>query len=172
MSSSSSEFLAQKIAERDRRKAAGEPEPPRRRKAAAPRKAAPPRKTGPRSPRKTPDYTQGIAGLFQVVAFPLTFVAPADAAAVTHHAPGIAAALNSVAQERPEVAAVLDRVLAGGPYAALLAATLPLVIQLGHNHGLIPEAAAVSMGAAPKTTILSQLREQAESMQAAAHAAA
>jgi hypothetical protein len=164
-----SEWLQQKIEAREAAKAAGIPAPPRggRRRPTASatppkKKTAPPR---PRTPKKT-DYRQGITGAFQIISLPLAFAAPADAAAITAHAPTIAEALNDLAQDRPEVAAVLDRILAGGPYAALFAAMLPLGVQLAHNHGLIPEQMASQMGATPKRHILAQLRAQAEAQKA------
>lgn len=98
------------------------------------------------SPRRTPttrapkvkDYRSGIEGIGQLAAGALFFVAPADAAAVGFHTPPIAAALNDLAQQDPRVAAVLDRILAVGPYGALLAAVMPLVLQILTNHGKVP----------------------------------
>ncbi len=100
------------------------------------------------------EYAPAIEGLFQLIAFPVAFAYPADAAAITHYAPGIAKELDALAQVRPEVAAALDRVLSVGPYGAVIAATLPLVIQLLVNHGVIPIGAVSSFGVVPKETIL------------------
>lgn len=125
-----------------------------------PRKSTSPR----RSTSKAPDYRPGINGFFQMVAVPLAFKAPADAAAVAHHGPQIAQALHDLAVERPEVAAVLERVLAVGPYGALIGATVPLVVQILHNHDVIPEQMAVSVGATPKQVILDQLNAQGQRM--------
>lgn len=140
------------------------------------RKPGPPKGTAPRAPRArsgpapkrgATDYRPGIQGLFQAVCIPLSFGAPADAAAVATYAPGIAEALNDLAKERPEVAAVLEKILQVGPYGALIAAVVPLGVQLAHNHNLIPEQMAVQLGATPKRQILAQLRAQAEQMQRA-----
>jgi hypothetical protein len=60
----------------------------------------------------------------------------ADSLAVAEHGPNIASALDMLAAERPEVAAVLDRVLAVGPYGALIAAVAPLAMQVVANHGV------------------------------------
>lgn len=117
-----------------------------------------------RSAPKAPDFRPGIAGIFQAVCIPLAFAAPADAEAVSAYAPGIAEALNDLAKIRPEVAATLQRVLEAGPYGALIAAVLPLGIQLAHNHDLIPPTIAVRLGATPKDVILNGLRQQAEQM--------
>ena len=116
--------------------------------------APPPRKRAKPAPRQTaPDYRGALRGITQLVAFPLAYVAPADAFAVTHHAPPIADALHNLALERPEVAAVLDRVMAVGPYGALIGACVPLLVQLAHNHGMLHEDQAVTLGAVPKREI-------------------
>lgn len=114
-------------------------------------------KAGPREP----DYRGGILGIMQLAAAPLAFTYPADAAAVITHAPPIADALHALALERPEVARVLDAVLAVGPYGAVIAAVLPLVVQLLHNHGVISVPMAVSLGATPKDELLAMLGQPA-----------
>lgn len=108
------------------------------------------------------DYRPGINGLFQGICIPLSIAAPADAFAVSQHGPNVAEALNQLAQERPEVAAMLEKVLAIGPYGALVAAVIPMVIQIAHNHNAIPERLATQMGATPKRVIISHLTAQAE----------
>jgi hypothetical protein len=105
-------------------------------RASAPRSPQP-RKTPGRSKART-DYRAGIEGLGQMAAFAISFKAPADAAAVAYHTPPIAKAVADLANEKPEVAAVLDRLLSAGPYAALLTAVTPLVIQLLVNHKVAP----------------------------------
>jgi hypothetical protein len=112
--------------------------------------------------KQSVDYRPGINGIFQAICIPLSLTAPADAIAVSHHGPNIAKALNELAHERPEVAAALEKILAVGPYGAVVAATIPLVVQLMHNHGAIPEKIASSMGATPKHVIEAQLRLRAE----------
>lgn len=114
----------------------------------------PPRRSAPKKPKGSTEYAPAIEGLFQLIAFPVAFAYPADAAAITHHSPNIARELDALAQVRPEVAAVLERVLSVGPYGAVIAACLPLVIQLLVNHGAIPFGAVASFGVVPKETIL------------------
>lgn len=111
------------------------------------------RSTGP-SPKSPPkrkpkiqktgtDYREGILGMIQIPAFGLAMagaknpVLAMDSAAISHHAPPIAEALNNLAQKKPEVAAALDRVLAVGPYGEIIAAVLPLALQLMANHGIV-----------------------------------
>lgn len=137
----------------------------------SPRRPAPPRPraekpAGSSSRRKPaePDYRGGINGILQMAAAPLLIAgtrsdaALANAYAVTQYGPGIADALHDLAVQRPEVAAVLDRVLAAGPYGALLAAALPLAVQVATNHGLLPAQVATAMGAAPVDQVAAAMR--------------
>lgn len=92
------------------------------------------------------DYTKGITELLMLPAGVLGIVGMqtkrldlvADAAAIEQAAPGIASAVSDLANERPEVAAVLDRILKAGPYGALLAAVIPMTVQMLANHKVIP----------------------------------
>lgn len=117
----------------------------------APRKAAPAaprptRKTGPRAKVSAalPDYREGVAGLLQIPAFILASagrlnpVLEYDGIAVAVATPNIAEAVNSLAQEEPRVAAVLDKILQVGPYGAILGAVVPLIAQIAVNHKKIP----------------------------------
>ena len=98
--------------------------------------------TAKKSRSNQPDYEEGISGLLQMASFGLAMAGSnnpillADSIAVNKHGPGVAAALAGLANERPEVAAVLDRILAVGPYSAVLAAIVPLIMQIIANHGI------------------------------------
>jgi hypothetical protein len=110
------------------------------------------RSTSAKSPRAKKksgtDYTEGIAGLLQLPAAALGIAGSqgkkpkyellADAAVITYYTPGIATAVNDLAQDRPEVAAVLDKILKVGPYGALLAAVMPMTLQILANHKILP----------------------------------
>jgi hypothetical protein len=140
------------------RETSAEPTPPprserARQRTAAARKAAssrtktateaPPRTKTPRA-KSTVDYTPAIAGLLQLPAFALTFGSryqpdlALDAMAISLHTPGIATAVNAMAQEDEQLAALLDRILKVGPYGALLAAVTPLALQIAANHRMLP----------------------------------
>jgi hypothetical protein len=110
------------------------------------------------------DYRPGLMGIGQMFALPLSFSEKTlpDAWAIEQTFPGIAEALNDLAAERPEVAAMLDRLLAVGPYGALIAAILPLVIQIATNHGYIPAEVATNLGAQDPKAIIDHLRSQRE----------
>ena len=92
------------------------------------------------------DYTEGISGMLQMPAAMLGVVGMqtnnvalvADGAVIADATPTIATALNEIAQQRPEFAAALDRILQVGPYGALLTAVMPLAFQLMANHNVIP----------------------------------
>lgn len=109
-------------------------------------------KTGTRrraSKTSQPSYEEGLNGLFQMASFGLLVAAGdhskellADSKAVAEHGPGISAALNQLALEKPEVANVLDRILSVGPYGLVIGAVAPLVLQVARNHGApIPNVA-------------------------------
>ncbi len=103
-------------------------------------------------------YEEGVAGLLQIPAMALSLVDPVDGFCVAHHTPPISKAVADLAVERPEVAAALDKVLAVGPYGALIGAVLPLAVQIMHNHNLVPEPMAKAMGATPKRDIERHLK--------------
>ena len=128
----------------------------KRRDAGNSRSSAPRAKSSGGSQRQR--YAEGVAGLLQIPAMALSFVDPVDGFCVAHHTPTISSAVADLAVERPEVAAALDRVLAVGPYGALIGAVLPLAVQIMHNHGMVPEPMAKAMGATPKKDIERHLK--------------
>lgn len=114
------------------------------------------------------DYTEGVTQLLSVPAAILGVVGSqtnnlplvADSAVINHYAPKVAEAVNDLAQERPEVAAVLDKVLKAGPYAALMGAVVPMAIQILANHKVIPAGIAGTMTAEQVLGIPSERREE------------
>lgn len=119
------------------------------RKAASPSGPAglrpPARKPTPNTRRPAgPDYDAAVRSMLQPVALVLAMAGmrnptlAADSVAVSSATPGLAAALAQLAAERPEVAAALDRLMRVGPYSALVAALVPLALQLATNHRIIP----------------------------------
>jgi hypothetical protein len=128
-----------------------------------PRKNPP--KGGPSAPRakrdykartKT-DYRPGFLGITQIIAFGASFISPLDAVAVQDHAPKLADAVQVTADNDPKFAAAMDRILSAGPYAALFAATMPLVVQIMHNHDMVPAEVAKGMGGRSKEEIIADL---------------
>lgn len=92
------------------------------------------------------DYRAGIEGLAQLVSFGVATFGrvtnkPAfalDSLAIGLYAPGVAEAVDELAQQQAWLAAALDKALAVGPYGALLGVGIPLAMQLAANHGAIP----------------------------------
>lgn len=127
------------------------------------RKSGPPKGYGAKPPGSTPkpsakgrtDYRPGVMGITQVPVALLAGVGAAaqndvllaDAQIIGMSAPGIAEALNDLAQENAQIAGALDRLLKVGPYGALTMAVLPMCVQIGVNHGLIPRGLGKTMGA-------------------------
>lgn len=88
-----------------------------------------------RSPVKS-GYATQIKGVFQIVGFTLLPVNPPDACAIGLHAEPIAVAVEDLAFQDERIRAILDRILAVGPYGVLLSAVMPLVLQVLANHNM------------------------------------
>lgn len=84
---------------------------------------------------------QAVLGLFQGgQAICLIMKQYADAAAIGQHAQPIAHEVSVLAATDDKVAKAVDSLLVIGPYSALVMAVLPLALQLGVNHKLLPAA--------------------------------
>lgn len=102
------------------------------------------KKTSTRSKKSAaPQYYDGIMGMFQIAGVGLMMAGgdknkalTADSAAIATYGPNVAQSLDALAQERPEIAAVLDKILAVGPYSLVIGAVVPLVMQIVSNHGV------------------------------------
>ena len=145
---------------------------PRARPGRKPADGSTPRQTAPKPGRKAPatrartaapDYRPGIAGVLQVPAAALAMAGrfrpelAYDAAAIAVHTPTIADALNTLAQEEPRVAAVLDRILAIGPYGAIVGVVVTLGAQIAVNHKRLPVEAGQAFGAVDPDTLMASL---------------
>jgi hypothetical protein len=89
---------------------------------------------------KEPTREDKLNGVFQLVATPLLIAGSqkrellADGAAFLYYGKGISAAAAQTAEEQAEFAALLDKALKFGPYGLLLAAVIPLPLQIITNH--------------------------------------
>lgn len=122
--------------------------------------------TGRKASRsKGPDYTQDVTGVLQLAVLPLAVAGRAnpvfllDAHAVTEGTPEIAAAVNEVAQNDPRVAALLDKLGKVGPYGVLVAAVVPVAVQVAVNHRAL---APGIMGTQDPDLLLAQLQAEGE----------
>lgn len=92
----------------------------------------------------TTDYTEGLIGLLQLAVTPLALMAiqrpvyAADLATVMVHGDQLCAEVNALAQQYPEVEAVVERMCAAGPFGGILAAGIAIGVQCAANHGLVP----------------------------------
>lgn len=102
------------------------------------------KRTSTRSKKSAaPQYYDGIMGMFQIAGVGLLMAGgdknkalSADSAAIATYGPNVAQSLDALAQERPEIAAVLDKLLAVGPYGLVIGAVVPLAMQIASNHGV------------------------------------
>jgi len=119
-----------------------------------------------RTSRKTAERAEAVTGLGQLAQVPLMVMRQyADVGAVSAHWPGVAAEVAKLAETQEQVAKLVDPLLQVGPYAGLITAVLPLVMQLACNHGVV---AAGSMGTVPPSTLAAQVEAQLAQQEAAA----
>lgn len=130
-----------------------------RRPPPAPRPPRPgrPRPAGGSSARARVPLAKRLKGLGQLVALPLSLHRSTrlDALALAEFWPPIADALEDTAKEVPQLAVILERVAAAGPYGALITAVSPLVAQIAVNHGL-PIQIGAAMGAVPPELLMAR----------------
>lgn len=99
--------------------------------------------------------TEALAGLGPLIQAPLLLTKKyADAGAVAAHWDNVGSELAKLADTVPAIAKIIDPLLQAGPYAGLIAAVLPLAMQLGVNHGF---GKAGAMGTVPPTTLSAQI---------------
>jgi hypothetical protein len=55
----------------------------------------------------------------------------------------------------------MDRILSTGPYAALLGAAIPMVVQMLHNHDKVPGEIVKGMGGRTKDEVIGSLQQAA-----------
>lgn len=111
--------------------------------------------TATRTPRPDPEpkpmnREQGVLGILQLPAFGLAVAASnipegktrtallADSATITEYGPGIAKGFAEAAANDPKLAAVLDKVIALGPYSAILVPVGQMMLQIAANHERVP----------------------------------
>lgn len=123
--------------------------------------SAPKAKSGGYKSKTKTDYRPGFLGLAQMGAFVASFFSPLDAVAVTDHAPRIADAVQVTADNDPKFAAAMDRILSAGPYAALISAAVPMVVQILGNHDKVPGEIVKGMGGRTKDEVMADLMSQA-----------
>lgn len=106
------------------------------------------------------DYTPAITSLMHLTAFGLQFTSPVDAATVMVHSSNVATAMNELAQVKPEFARVLDKLVAAGPYGAVIAALVPMGAQIMANHKRVPVGMLGTVGETEILTTAASLMQQ------------
>jgi len=89
----------------------------------------------------------------------------ADAAAIGQHFPPIAGELAKIADGSDVIAKPIDFLIEVGPYGALIAAGMPLVMQLMANHRLLKADMLMSQGVVPPELLEAQMKAQVARMQ-------
>jgi hypothetical protein len=103
----------------------------------------------------TKDRTDALASLGQLAQVPLIATKQyADAGAVSMYWPNVASEIAKLADSQPAIAKLVDPLMQVGPYAALIAAGLPFLLQIGVNHKMI---SAGAMGTVPASTLSAQI---------------
>lgn len=119
---------------------------------------SPPAKTGARRSRKI-DYREPLQQVLGVAMVTVSAVNQADGAAIMLHGPQIVESLAGVAEANPTFAAALERFMTVTPYSALVVAVLPLLAQIGTNHGVVPSQIGGALGAVDPATLIKQVTQ-------------
>lgn len=132
--------------------------------------AAPPAKT--RKPTasttvaKTPEREEAINGFGQIGQGILIALGKyADAGTIGMHWPNVSREVAKLADTQETIAKLVDPLLQVGPYAALIAVTMPMIMQFAVNHGM---ASAGAMGTVSKDMLESQIKARLAEMELAA----
>jgi hypothetical protein len=102
------------------------------------------------------EAAQGVA---QLAGFGLIVTRQyADAGAIGLHADPIIGELVALSDTNERVGKALDYLTEAGPYAGLVIATLPLVMQIMANHGMVKAELVAGSGVVPPQMLESQVR--------------
>ena len=90
----------------------------------------------------------------------------ADAAAVGMHAPNLARETAALADEYEMVGTSVDMLIKVGPFGGLIAAAIPLALQLMANHKMIDARQVVGANIVPPEVLEAQMKAEVIQMQA------
>lgn len=138
---------------------------------APPARKAKPSGAKPLPPKNSPALTEkraeGIHGLFGLGATGLMMMRqPHDAAAVIEHGENISGEVAKLAETNANIAKVADWLCAVGPYAGLLTAVMPLILQIAANHDKVPVAAVAQFGVVEPAVLMQKLETKMLTAQA------
>lgn len=114
--------------------------------------------------------TDGVNGIFQLAGLGTIMLGQlADAGAISLHGPVISTEVVKLAETDQRIAKGVDVLLQVGPYAGLVAAVMPLVMQLLANHKILPADKLGGVGIHKPETLEMQVRTQMEMQAIAAY---
>jgi hypothetical protein len=105
--------------------------------------------------------TEAVGGLFQLAQYGcIAFGQFADAGALGMHGPNMAKEIVALADENSKVASKVDLLIEIGPYAGIVAAGLPFILQILVNHGILQAERCANAGVVTPQTLDSQMKTQ------------
>lgn len=125
-----------------------------------------------RLPSKLAERREAVDGAFQLAGFALIVGRQyADAGALGIHGPAISRELVDLSDKNEKIAKALDYLTEAGPYAGLIVATMPLILQVMANHGIVKAEMVATGGVVPPAALESQVkadmaRQAAEALRA------
>lgn len=135
--------------------------------------SAPPKRTATKRATPTPktpsadsirqDREDAVNGLFQlgsVVA--MAFGKWADAGAINTYAPAITTETVKLADRYDSVGKGIDALAQVGPFAGIITAITPLLVQLAANHKMISPTQGAALGATDPEVLAQQMQVQAQ----------
>jgi len=112
-----------------------------------------------RASGKQQERRETAEGIFQLAGFGcIIFRQYADAGAIGMHSPPIVDEVIALSEKNTSVANALDYLAEAGPYAGLVIAVMPLVLQLAANHGVIKAEMTSAAGVVPPAALESQVK--------------
>lgn len=133
---------------------------PPKRVSPAKRTASAPKAIPPDQIRK--DREDALNGLFQLGSvIAMAFGKMADAGAINTYAPGITTETVKMADKYDSLGKSIDALAQVSPFAGLIAAVSPLIIQIAANHKLLSPTQAASLGATDPQVLGQQMQIEA-----------
>ena|ERR1700722_5318216 len=117
--------------------------------------AATARPRATKSSALTQARTEALTGLGQLAQVPLIATRQfADAGAVSAYWPNISKEVAKLAEDNEQIARLVDPLMQVGPYAGLVTAVLPFILQIAVNHKRL---SAGAMGTVPAESLAAQV---------------
>jgi hypothetical protein len=124
--------------------------------------------SAPRKPVENPDKIQqdredALNGMWTAAsAFCMMGNQWADAGAISSHGPNISKEAATLSMKYEKVGNALDALANVSPFANLIGAVLPMVMQIAANHKMVPANALAGIGVKDPGVLESQMRVEAQ----------